>query len=173
MRFYLLLSLLFISVFSFAQEINSAESRVDFEIGNMKINTVEGSFSGMEGELFFDPLSLEECFFQVCIDAKSVKTGSDKRDEHLRNEDFFYTEVHPLICFDSNEVRKGEGADFLVIGTLNLRGVERKVEIPFRFENNTFVGTLELSRLDYAVGEDTGTFMVDDELSITITCVLK
>ena len=173
MRIYLLFALLSTSFFSFAQEVNSTQSKVDFEIGNMKINTVEGSFSGMEGELFFDPLSLEECFFQVCIDAKSVDTGSDKRDEHLRTEDFFHTEVYPLICFDSEEVRKGEEADFLVIGTLNLRGVERKVEIPFRFENNTFVGTLELSRLDYSVGEDTGTFMVDDELSITITCVLK
>lgn len=162
-----------IPAFFQAQTINSSKSKVNFEIGNMKINTVEGSFSGMEGELFFDPLSLEECFFRVCIDAKSVDTGSDKRDEHLRNEDFFYTEIHPLICFDSEEVRKGEEADFLVIGTLNLRGVERRVEIPFRFENNTFVGSFELSRLDYAVGEDTGTFMVDDELSIAITCVLN
>ena len=66
-----------------------------------------------------------------------------------------------------------DGVAGVVAPSLLRRDEERKVEIPFRFENKTFVGTLELSRLDYAVGEDTGTFMVDDELIITITCVLK
>jgi hypothetical protein len=53
-----------------------------------------------------------------------------------------------------------------------MHGVTKTVQIPFEFSNNTFKGHFELERMDYNIGEDTGTFMVGSTAKITITCVV-
>lgn len=177
--FFHLFLLTFLSTCCFfgvqAQTIDQTKSRVSFEIGNMKINTVEGELFGMEGELFFEPLSLNDSFFNVCVKVKSMDTGSEKRDEHLLTEDFFEAEVYPDICFVSEEIKKGNSEDFIAVGSLQIKDVERKVEIAFTYDEKEkqFVGALIINRLDFKVGEDTGTFMVSDEVEITIYCRLQ
>jgi len=158
-----------------AQTIDQTKSHVSFEIGNMKINTVEGELHGMAGELFFEPLSLNDSFFNVCVKVKSMDTGSEKRDEHLLTEDFFEAEVYPDICFISEEIKKGNSEDFLAVGNLTIKDVERKVEIAFTHNEaaKQFIGSLIINRLEFKVGEDTGTFMVADEVEITIYCSLQ
>lgn len=158
-----------------AQTIDQAKSHVSFEIGNMKINTVKGKLIGMSGELFFEPLSLNDSFFDVCIKVKSMDTGSSKRDEHLLTEDFLEAEVYPDICFVSEEIKKGNSEDFIAVGSLKIKDVARKVDIAFTYDEKErrFVGKLTINRLDFKVGEDTGTFMVSDEVEITIYCSLQ
>lgn len=158
-----------------AQVIDQAKSHVSFEIGNMKINTVEGELKGMSGSLFFEPLSLKESFFNICINVKSMDTGSEKRDEHLLTADFFEAEVYPNICFVSEEIKQGNSEDFIAVGNLKMKDVERKVEIAFTYNEaaKQFIGKLIINRLDFKVGEDTGTFMVSDEVEITIYCSLQ
>ena len=39
---------------------------------------------------------------ELTIDASSLNTGNDKRDEHLRSADFFDTERHPTVRFVSS-----------------------------------------------------------------------
>lgn len=155
-----------------AQTINTEKSVVNFEIGNMKVRTVDGTFRGMKGELFFDKGDLENSFFEVCIDAASVDTDNGKRDDHLRNEDFFHVEVYPEICFTSSSVEKLSDA-YLVKGEMLMHGVSKKVEIPFTFENNTFVGTLTVNRFDYEVGMDIKTGMVSEDAMLEIICVVE
>jgi len=60
----------------------------------MKIRTVKGSFAGMKGEIRFDEKDLANSSFKVNIDAATVNTENEKRDDHLRNEDFFDVEVY-------------------------------------------------------------------------------
>jgi polyisoprenoid-binding protein YceI len=154
------------------QSIDSQASRVEFEIRNMKIKTVDGSFLGMQGTVEFDTTNLDVSRFEVCIDASTVNTGKKKRDAHLRNEDYFHVEKYPTICFSSQSISAGENG-FLTHGTLTMHGVTRHVEIPFNFSDNTFTGTLNLNRLDYNVGEGTGTFMVGNEVSVRIICRIQ
>ncbi|MEM9990492.1 MAG: YceI family protein [Bacteroidota bacterium] len=155
-----------------AQRIDSAASSVTFEIKNMKINTVEGSFSGMKGEVNFDADDLSVCEFNVCIDASSVDTGNKKRDEHLRKDDFFHVERHPTICFTSSEIMRSGNA-YTTKGVLDMNGVSKEVNIPFVLENNAFKGDLNINRFDYAIGDKYGKFMVDDEVTIRIKCVVE
>ncbi|MEM6964135.1 MAG: YceI family protein [Bacteroidota bacterium] len=163
--------LLFALQTNFAQSIDTEASKITFEISNMGLNTVKGSFGGMNGMVEFDANNLDNSKFDVCINAESVDTDNRKRDDHLRKEDFFYVESHPTICFQSNSITKtSEG--YITTGTLSMRGISKEVSIPFTFSDNTFNGTLSLKRKDYKVGPS-GGFMVGKTVDLKIICVLK
>jgi polyisoprenoid-binding protein YceI len=164
---------LLISVLSAgAQVINTEKSVVRFSLSNMKWKTVEGSFKGMQGSVKFNPQELNKARFNVCIDVSTVNTENEKRDEHLKNEDFFEISKYPKICFVSTSVTRS-GNDFLVVGKLTVKNVTKTVSIPFTYNKGVLAGNLEIKRLEYNVGEDTGTFMVGDEVSLTIVCETK
>lgn len=153
------------------QAIDKEASKVRFEISNMAFNTVEGSFSHMAGTVQFHPDSCQNAKFDVCVEAATVHTDNDSRDEHLRKEDFFEVATYPNICFVSSKVQK-KGSGYSVEGKLTMHGVTKTVKIPFDYKNKTLKGTITLQRLDYGVGGE-GGFMVGKEVDITIFCVLK
>ena len=155
-----------------AQSINSEKSIVNFEVSNMGFNTVEGTFKGMTGEIVFDGSNLVMSSFKVCVDANTVFTENEKRDAHLKKEDFFNTSKFPTICFVSNSISKSEEV-YVVKGMLEMHGITLKVEIPFTYENEIFKGRFLINRLDYKVGEGTGPFMVGNEVEMEIICVIK
>ena len=154
-----------------AQNIDESKSVVQFEISNMKFKTIEGTFKGMKGNVRFDPNQLDQASIEVCLDAASVDTENEKRDEHLRKEDFFHTSKFPSICFSSSNVMKKDNA-YIATGTLSLHGIIKEVAITFNEIPNGLVGSFSINRLDFAVGEETGTFMVGNEVLLKITCFL-
>lgn len=164
--------LLFVVSATYAQEIDKKASVVNFQVSNMKVRTVAGSFTGMEGEVLFDTKKLNDSFFRVCIDASSVNTANEKRDDHLRNEDFFHVEVYPQICFASTSIVKTQEG-YTTKGMLTMHGVEREESIDFVFDGKNLIGTMEVSRLDYKVGVDTNTSMVGEMITLQIVSVLK
>ena len=131
MIFKFLASLLLLLPFSgIGQTIDSNSSKVDFSISNMKWNTVEGSFSGMQGTVSFSPDDLTTSVFEVCIDSSSVNTKNKRRDVHLKKSDFFGVDRYPKICIEStNVIRTTSG--YKLIGTLTMNGITKEVEIPF------------------------------------------
>ena len=126
----------------------------------------------MKGVFKFDPNAIEKAKFNICIEASTVHTGNEKRDAHLRDPDFFEVEKYPEICFTSSTVIKTEKG-YLTKGKLTIHGVTKEVEIPFTFENNTFVGTISIERLDYKLGEDFGSLKVGKTATVIITCVVN
>ena len=153
-----------------AQTIDTALSKVSFKIKNMKFKTVEGTFSNMTGTVDYDGTTLT--YIDACISAETVNTESKKRDKHLKNEDFFHVDAYPNICFESSEI-VNQNNTLVAKGTLELHGVSKSVEIPLTINDNTISGQLTIKRLDYKLGESTGTFMVGDDVEIFISCVIK
>ena len=170
---FLFLSILLFQFSVYAQTIDNDKSVVDFKVGNMGgMNSVKGTFTGFSGKVKFDPKQLDASKIDVCIDASTINTKNNKRDEHLKSEDFFDIEKYPKICFTSTEITK-HPQGYVAKGKLNMHGVTKTVEIPLIFENNKLTGMITIDRFDYKVGEDTGTFMVGTEVKIVIHCVLK
>ncbi|HZX58059.1 MAG TPA: YceI family protein [Mucilaginibacter sp.] len=58
----------------------------------------------MQGSILFDPVQPGKMFFDVSIDANSVNTGNDMRDNHLRESTYFDVKKYPLIHFVSSKV---------------------------------------------------------------------
>lgn len=164
------LLVVFTMITGFAQTINIEKSVVNFKIKNFKVKTVKGTFGGMKGKVNFNPNNISESFFNVCIDAVTVNTGNNKRDEHLQKEDYFDVQKYPTICFVSEKVWKTDGG-YTVSGSLTMHGVTKKVQGSFTFSQNKFKGSGTINRLDYNIG-DNGTFMVGNNVEIEIEAVL-
>lgn len=150
--------------------IDTEESFVSFEIGNMK-RTVIGSIKGMNGEVNFDPSNLEGSSFKVCIDPATVDTENKKRDKHLRSDPYFNIEEFPSICFESLLIVPMDNG-FLVKGNLTILEETKEVEIPFLVVEESFMGKMDLNRKEYGIAPKVGNFMVREELSLNIVCKL-
>lgn len=125
------------------------------------LSEVHGKFSKFDMDLNFDPDDITRSEVKVTIDASSIDTGIDQRDEHLRTTDFFDVEKHPTLTFASDRVEK-RGKQLFLHGILTMRGVAKDVVIPFEVtgrkvdeEKGTFVvgfkANLTLNRRDFGV----------------------
>lgn len=123
------LALMISSLFINAQTINKTESKVEFEVSNMGVRTVEGTFTGMEGTVVFNESDLKNSNFYVCVSAGSINTESEKRDEHLKNEDFFEVVKFPNICFESSAITETDDG-YLAKGKLTMHGITLEASLP-------------------------------------------
>jgi polyisoprenoid-binding protein YceI len=112
------------TVFTF----DAAHTRAEFKVRHIFTN-VPGSFSQVEGKLLLDEKNLTNSSVEATIPATSAFTGNERRDNHLKTEDFFWVEKHPNITFKSTKIVPGENDQFLVIGDLTLRGVTKEVTL--------------------------------------------
>lgn len=162
----------FCVVFGWTQTLDPNLSTINFEVSNFKFNTVEGSLSKLSGTVIFNPATPQKARFSVCIPVNTIKTGIEKRDEHLLTADFFDAENHPTICFESTKVEALESG-YKATGTLTVRGVSKPIEILFTVAKNMLIGDFSLNRFNYNIGADTGTLTVGSEVKVHIVCVVN
>lgn len=129
--FFLLMGLLVAAPAYAAPEtyvIDSAHSFTNFEIGHLGITAIRGRFNKTTGKITLDRAAGSGSI-EAEIDASSVNTGHDRRDELLRTESYFNTARFPTITYRSNKLQfKGDtlvGAD----GELTMLGVTRPVKL--------------------------------------------
>lgn len=161
-----------LSIGTYAQKINKQLSEVTFSVSNMKVNTVEGTIKGMEGIVQLNKHDITQSKFDVTIDVATIQTGIEKRDKHLKNEDFFEISKHPVIGFKSTKIEKDNTESYIATGTLTIKDVSKEVTIPFTVTDDTIVGKLTIKRKEYHVGMTTGFFSVGEEVDIYIKCAL-
>jgi polyisoprenoid-binding protein YceI len=100
---------------------------------HLMVTKVRGKFDSFQGALHIGD-SPEESWAELEIDAASIDTGVEQRDEHLRSADFLDVEHHPKITFASTKVER-TGEDTLeVTGDLTIRGLTRPVTLDVTFE---------------------------------------
>ncbi|MEM6344444.1 MAG: YceI family protein [Bacteroidota bacterium] len=166
-----LLLLLTQSSLGLAQEIDLAKSSIDFVVTNLGLD-VEGKFRRFSGTINFSPDKLEESSFEISIPVKSIFTDNSTRDEHLQEEEFFHAASHPNITFSAKEVKKS-GEQYILNGSLTIKGTSKQISIPFTYENATFSGEITIDRQDFSVGGSGFLDTIGDEVIIKINCVLK
>jgi len=117
----------------------------------------------------------------------SVDTKNERRDGHLRTDDFFNAEKWPHITFTSSEIESTGENEFVAKGTLTIKDISQEVELPFTLlgvrenpmQENTLVAGITastaLSRTDYEVG--TGDWasnaVIGDEVTIDLNLELN
>ncbi len=102
-------------------QIDPAESELAFET-RILFGTipVRGRYSDYAGELHVDPSG--EASGELLIDAKTVRTGIRKRDNHLKSGDFFAVDEHPHLRFELATLGASPGGSPRLSGTLHVRG---------------------------------------------------
>jgi polyisoprenoid-binding protein YceI len=88
--------------------IDPVHSEIGFSVRHMMVSKVRGKFSNFSGQLVTgdDPLKSPAT---AEIDLKSISTGNDQRDEHIRSADFFEVETYPTMTYRSTGVRFEDG----------------------------------------------------------------
>ncbi|HEY9085141.1 MAG TPA: YceI family protein [Candidatus Tyrphobacter sp.] len=104
-------------------------TEVEFRARHMMVTWVRGLFKNVTGSLDFDPANPERIAFETRIEARTLWTGVEQRDEHLRSADFLDVEHHPYITYKSTSARPIGEVDYVVEGELTMRGVTKKVPL--------------------------------------------
>ena len=113
--------------------INTNHSSAAFEVRHMMVSWVHGIFGQVAGSLNFDPLNVAAAGVEVEIDAASIYTGVEQRDNHLKSADFLEVEKYPKITFKSTAVEYAGLDHALVHGDLTMRGISRPVLLEVRW----------------------------------------
>lgn len=157
MKKYLSL-ILFISVTSLvlAQVKHTvSKSSVTFEIKNLGINT-SGSISGLKGDILFDPANLSASKIEASVDAATINTDNDSRDNHLKSDSYFDVAKYPTITLKSVALKHKSGNNYTGTFNLTIKNKTNAVELPFTYAETgntaSFKGTLKIKRTDYGVG---------------------
>lgn len=110
-------------------KVDNVHSAVGFKIRHLVAKT-NGEFGDYSGTVTMDPENIAKTLkLNATIQATSVDTDNDKRDNHLRSEDFFAVEENPEITFVSKSVVKEAENKFAVTGDLTMRGVTKEVTL--------------------------------------------
>jgi polyisoprenoid-binding protein YceI len=149
-------------------------SSVQFKIRNLGFN-VNGSFSGLDGNIQFDPNNLTASNFDVSIDANTINTDNNMRDNHLRNETYFDTKNYPRIRLVSTKITTSNKSGILFIfGKLTIKNQTKDISFPFTAtstnEGYLFKGVFKISRKDFGVG---GASTISDDLEVSLNISSK
>ena len=102
-------------------------SIIGFSVRHLMISKVRGHFQKWNGELLIDESDVANSKVEVSIEAASIDTGEQQRDDHLRSPDFFDAANHAALTFQSAKVEKLSAEEYKVTGNLTIRGVSKQV----------------------------------------------
>lgn len=143
-----------------------ADDSVTFVIKNFGINT-KGSFKGLKGSIKWDAANLSNSSFNVSVDANTINTGIDMRDNDLRKENYFNVEKYPTINFVSTAVSATN-----VTGNITIKGITKQINIPYTVKSSgngyLFEGKFSLNRRDFNVGGSSFTLSNNLEVQLKV-----
>ena len=107
--------------------VDYLHSNVGFKVRHLGISNVNGAFNEYEATVSVDPEDLSTLKAEATFQVGSIETGNDRRNGHLKSDDFFNAEMYPTITFKSNKVMVGEDGAFMLHGNLTIRDVTKEV----------------------------------------------
>jgi polyisoprenoid-binding protein YceI len=161
--------------------IDPVHSTAGFKVRHLMVSNVRGEFSGITGAMVFDPENAANSKVEATIDATTIHTRDEQRDQHLKSADFLDVEKFPKITFVSKKVlaaAKGEGK---VTGDLTIHGVTREVTLdvegpapeakdPWGGVRSGVSASVKLRRKDFGLvwnmALETGGVLVGDDIAI-------
>lgn len=151
--------------------LNNSLSTINFQIKNAGF-WVDGNLPNYTVEGNFDLNSLSDSHIKATVEVNTISTGINKRDSHLKNEDYFETSKYPQMIINSSSLEK-TNTGFNLIGSLTIKDVTKNITIPFTYDSSSkkMVGKFQINRLHYNVGES--SWMTGDDVFIEIISVLE
>ncbi len=167
-------------------KIDHAHSNVTFEITHLMVATVIGKFEQFSGTIKSDAEDFSDITVEFQIETASVNTNNERRDNHLRSDDFFDSEINPYMTFKSKAFEKKEGNNYKMLGDLTMNDVTREIEFDVRFMGtiqdpwgNTRAGFRASSALDrtdynltYNTALDGGGVLIGNNVDLRVNLEL-
>jgi polyisoprenoid-binding protein YceI len=109
--------------------IDPAHSSAGFKIRHLMVAYIRGGFSGLTGDVIFDPANPANTKINASIKATTLHTHDEKRDAHVKGADFLDAEKYPTITFVSKKVTSDGKNQWKVTVDLTLHGVTKEVTL--------------------------------------------
>lgn len=163
-------------------QIDPTHSQILFSARHMMVSKVRGEFTRFQGTIDLDEARPDQTRVDIAIDAASIDTRMEARDNHLRNPDFLDVENYPTIDFVSRRVERVGDDHARLVGDLTIRGVTKEVTLdvayggratsPWGTTSVGFSATTTIDRkawgLDWNQVLETGGFLVGDKIAVEI-----
>jgi polyisoprenoid-binding protein YceI len=162
----------------YAFDDKAGHSQVYFGIDHLQLSYTFGRFNENKGTYTLDA-DPAKCKFQISINAASIDTGNEGRDNHLKSPDFFNVGEFPLITFESTKVavkQDGEKTVYDVTGNMTMHGVTKEITLPMvklgekstgRDYRSGFLCETTLKRSEFGISN--GITNVGDDVEIKIS----
>ena len=160
--------------------LDTAHSAAEFAVKHLMISTVKGRFNTFTGtgETNADGTIKSA---ELSIDAASINTNVEARDNHLKSADFFDVEKFPKITFKSTKIDQ-KATDISITGDLTIHGVTKPVTLkgeftapvtdPWGNSRSALAVATKINRKDWGLhynqALEAGGFVVGDEVKINV-----
>jgi polyisoprenoid-binding protein YceI len=162
-------------------ELDPYHTQVEFAAKHLGMMTVRGHFAEVTSVADIDPDHLEKMQVEVTIQAASIKTHNEVRDDDLRSSNFLETDAFPVITFTSTSVEPAGDDRYTVTGDLTIRGNTRAVALqmtklgefndPMMGHRIGYNGHAKINRKDFGLTFNPildGRFVVSEEIDIML-----
>jgi len=181
-KYHLLIGALLISIQGFTQKawmLDKSHSNVRFSVSHTLISEVDGEFRTFDAKVVSSSDDFNGAEVEFKADVASISTNNERRDGHLKSDDFFNAEQYPEINF-SGKIQK-EGDHYFLVGDFTIRDVTKKVKFDVKYNGQIegrrgkvagFKVTGTINRFDYGLkwnaAIESGALVVGKD--VTITC---
>lgn len=159
-------------------QIDPNHTAAQFSVKHLAVSTVRGAFTKVSGSAKYDAADPSKDSLDATIEANSIDTRVEMRDNDLRSARFFDVQKYPTITFHSKQTKVAGPGKLQITGELTIHGVTKEVvldvdgpSVPIKdpMGKGQRIGasaTTKVNRQDFGVSALPG--VVGDEITITI-----
>jgi polyisoprenoid-binding protein YceI len=162
-------------------QIDPAHSSAQFSVRHLGVSTVRGAFMKVSGSAKYDAADPSKGSLDATIEASSVDTRVEMRDNDLRSPNFLDVAKYPTITFHSKQTKAAGAGKLQITGDLTIHGVTKEVVLdvdgptapikdPWGNQRFGASASTKIKRQDFGVNGAPG--IVGDEITITIDAEL-
>lgn len=186
-RFTLLFAIAILSAGSLIAQksgwtLDKAHSSINFSVRHMIISEVTGNFRDFDVSFTSSKDDFSDATVVASINVISVNTDNERRDGHMKTDDFFNAEKFPQIKFASTSFEKVGENKYNVTGDLTIRDITKRVtfdavyngtiKAPWGATISSWKATLSVNRFDYGLkwnkAIDSGGLIAGEIVKITL-----
>ncbi len=179
----ILLSLALFAPIAWAAPVNykldDTHASIVFKASHLGFSNVYGMFRKAEGKWTWDAEKPENSNFEIKVKADSLDTMNAKRDEHLKNNDFFNVKQFPDIVLKSKSIKKAGKDKFNITADLTMHGVTKPITFTFNHmktgkdpwgnDRSGGEGVLKVKRTDFGMTYMAKPGEISDEIEVIVS----
>lgn len=160
--------------------LDTTHSAAEFAVKHLMISTVKGHFKTFTGKGETNPDGTLKSA-ELTIDATSINTNVEARDNHLRSPEFFDVAQYPTITFKSTKIEQ-KGTDISITGDLTMRGETKPVTLkgeltgavtdPWGNQRTALAVNAKINRKEWGLkwnqALEAGGFAVGEEVKLSV-----
>ena len=164
-------------------ELDPAHTHLGFKILHAGTSYTHGRINNPQGTLVWDE-DPSKATLEITAETKNIDTGNDKRDEHLRGDDFFSAKEFPTMSFKSSSFKKVDDKNYEVAGDLTIKGTTKPITLKLAYvgtsniaqmggERVGFGGVFTIKRSDYGINYMPQALGDDVEITVDLEAKIK